>query len=119
MPNSLCHFELMTNDVAKCKSFYGTVFGWNFDDQAMPGYTLIHTGHEPTGGVFAKPPNAPHPCMNVYFRVESIEQILDLSSRNGGKTIVPKTPIPGVGHFAMFADPEGIAVGVMCPNPDA
>jgi len=25
---------------------------------------------------------------------------------------VPKTPIPNVGHFAVFADPDGIGVGL-------
>ena len=30
----------------------------------------------------------------------------------GGRTLVPKTPIPSVGHFAVFADPDGIGVGL-------
>ncbi len=117
MPNPLCHFELMTTDVAKCKAFYGAVFEWKFDDKSMAGYTLIHTGQEPTGGVFAKPPDAPHACTNVYFTVDDIERVLGLAAKHGGKTLVPKTAIPGIGHFAMFADPEGIAIGIMRPNP--
>ena len=119
MPNPLCHFELMTQDVARCKAFYAAVFGWHFDDDAMPGYTLVHTGQEPTGGVFAKPEGAPHACMNIYFKVDNIERILDLAKQRGGKIIVPKSPIPGVGHFAMFTDPEGIAIGIMRPDPAA
>jgi len=116
MPSPLCHFELMTNDVPKSKAFYGAVFNWNFDDKAMPGYTLIHTGQEPTGGVFARPPDAPHPCMNVYFTVDNIERVLGLVAKNGGKMLIPKTAIQGVGHFAMFSDPEGIVVGIMQPG---
>lgn len=112
----MSHFELMTGDVARCKAFYGAVFGWSFDDASMPGYTLVDTGREPTGGIFAKPSEKAAPCMNVYFRVENIEQTLKVATQQGGKVLVPKTPIPGVGHFAMFADPEGVAIGIMQPN---
>ncbi len=115
MANSLCHFELMTNDVGKCRAFYGSVFSWTFDDASMPGYTIIHTGQDPGGGLFAKPPEAPHPCMNVYFTVQSIEKTLATVNEKGGKTLVPMTAIPNVGHFAMFTDPEGVVIGIMQP----
>lgn len=116
MPNPLCHFEVMTKDVAKCKAFYSSVFAWTFDDKTMPGYTLVHTGQEPTGGIFEKPAEAPHACLNVYFTVQDLEKTLAKAGELGGKTLVPKTPIPGVGHFAMFTDPEGVPVGIMQPG---
>lgn len=115
MPNPLCHFELMTNDPAKCQAFYGSVFDWQFDDASMPGYTLVNTGSEPTGGVFPKPDSAPGPCINVYFQVPDIDASLAKITDNGGTVLIPKTAIPNVGHFAMFADPEGVAVGLMQP----
>ena len=113
MSNPLCHFELMTNDPEKCKAFYGTVFGWTYDDQSMPGYTLIHTGQDPSGGVFPKPAEVPGACMNVYFQVDDIDTTLGRATEHGAAVLVPKTAIPGVGHFAMFTDPEGIAIGLM------
>ncbi len=116
MSNPLCHFELMTDDVARCKAFYGAVFDWKYDDEAMPGYTIVHTGQDPNGGVFARPKDAPHPCMNVYFKVDDIVKTLAACTKQGGKVLVPQTPIPGVGHFAMFTDPEGIVVGIMQPS---
>ena len=116
MANPLCHFELMTDDVARCKAFYGAVFDWKYDDVAMPGYTIVHTGQDPGGGIFARPKDAPHPCMNVYFTVGDIDKTLAKVAEMGGKVIVPKTPIPTVGHFAMFTDPEGIVIGIMRPG---
>ncbi len=115
MPNPLSHFELMTEDPAKCKAFYGAVFDWQFDEESMPGYTLVNTGAEPTGGVFPKPADAPSACLNAYFQVDNIDATLEKATQHGGKVIVPKTAIPNVGHFAMFADPEGIAIGLMQP----
>lgn len=106
----------MTNDPEKCKAFYGAVFDWQFDDQSMPGYTLVNAGAEPSGGIFPKPPDAPGVCLNAYFNVEDIETVLGKATKNGGKVLVPKTAIPGVGFFAMFSDPEGIPIGIMQPD---
>jgi len=38
--------ELMTNDVAKTKAFYGATLGWTFSDMPMQAgvYTLAHSG---------------------------------------------------------------------------
>ncbi len=116
MPNPLCHFEVMTDDPENCKAFYEVVFGWQFDDSSMPGYTLINTGVEPTGGIFPKPEDAPGVCMNVYFQVQDIDATLKKATDHGGSTLVPKTEIPSVGHFAMFTDPEGIALGIIQPK---
>lgn len=113
MPNPLCHFEFMTADVARCRAFYSGVFDWRFDDGTMPGYTLIQTGQDAAGGMFQKPPNAPFVCLNVYFSVSDIDATLQKAISLGGRVVVPRTPIPGVGHFAMFADPENVVIGIM------
>jgi len=116
MPNALCHFELMTKDPLKCKAFYGAVFDWQFDDESMPGYTLVNTGAEPTGGIFLKPSDAPDVCLNVYFQVADIDATLTNAANHGATVLVPKTAIPNVGHFAMISDPEGIGIGLMQPS---
>jgi hypothetical protein len=115
MPNPLCHFELMTNDPAACRKFYGGIFDWKFDDRSMPGYTLVNTGAEPGGGIFPKPPHAPGACMNVYFQVEDVEATLAKAVQLGARIVVPRSNIPNVGEFALFADPEGIVVGLFKP----
>ena len=119
MSNPLCHFELMTDDPQKCKAFFGKVFDWNFDEHSIPGYTLIKTGAEPTGGVFPRPAEAPAVCVNIYFSVEDIDATIAKVTDNGGTVIVPKTAIPNIGHFAMFAAPEGIVIGIMQPAGEA
>ena len=115
MPNPLCHFELMTDDPQKCKAFYGAVFDWKFDDDSMPGYTLVSAGAEPSGGIFPKPAQAPSVCANIYFNVTDIDQTLASVTEHGGAIVVPRTTIPNVGEFAMFADPEGIIIGLLKP----
>ncbi len=116
MANPLCHFELMTGDPEKCRAFYGAVFDWQFDDKTMPGYSLVDTGTEPIGGVFKKPESSLPPCANIYFQVSDIEDSLKRATDHGATVLVQKTKIPGVGHFAMFTDPEGIVIGLMQSN---
>jgi len=116
MSSPLCHFELMVADAAKARAFYGQVFGWSFDNDTMPGYTLVDTGQEPTGAIFKSPEGAGGVCANVYFKVADINATLEKAKKSGAKVLVPRTEIPGVGHFALFADPDGIPVGIMQPN---
>ncbi len=105
----------MSGDPEKFKAFYGKVFDWKFDDDSMPGYTLINAGVEPTGGLAAKPPESPGPCLNIYFQVNDVDAVLKKAENNGAKVLVPKTQIPNVGHIALFADPEGIPIGILQP----
>ena len=112
MGNPLCHFELMSSDLEKARQFYGEVFDWTFDDQGMPGYVMIGTGKSPDGGIMVKPAQAPRHALQVYFQVDSIEQTLSTVERAGGHVIVGKTEIPTIGYWAMFADPDGIGVGL-------
>ena len=51
MANPFVHVELNTQDVAKAKSFYQSLFAWTLNDVDMGGgmtYTLINVG-EGTG----------------------------------------------------------------------
>jgi len=116
MSNPLCHFDFLTGDPAKFQAFYGSVFGWEFDDESMPGYSLINAGTEPTGGMAKMPEGSPGACINVYFQVNDIETTLKKAEEQGAKVLVPKTQIPNVGHIALFADPEGIPIGILEPG---
>jgi len=42
-----------------------------------------------------------------YVTTDDIEASLEKIGSNGGSTVVPKTEIPGFGHFAIFSDPTG------------
>lgn len=117
MANDFCHIELATDDPDKAKSFYGKLFSWSF--QAMPGspYTMIDPGEGPGGGVMAKPmPNVPTAWM-PYVHVNDLDSTVQTVPALGGTVIVPKMPVPGIGHFAVIQDPTGGVIGVFQPLP--
>lgn len=119
MPNPICHWELMVNDLDKAKRFYGGVFRWSFDDAKYPGYTLIDTGEGVGGGMMQRPPSAPAAALNTYFAVDDVDKTLRRVVESGGTVVMPRTEIPGIGWFAMFLDPERIPIAILQPVPMA
>ena len=113
MGNPIVHWELLVADEAEGKKFYGNVFDWEFNESAFPGYSLINTGAEPGGGILTKPDMALHFGLNHYFQVDDVEATLAKAAAAGARVLAPKTAIPGVGHWAMFADPDGIPIGIL------
>jgi predicted enzyme related to lactoylglutathione lyase len=51
--------------------------------------------------------------------VPSCDEYLRRIDAAGGKTIVPKMPIPGVGWLAYCTDPEGNGFGIMQADESA
>lgn len=112
MANPIIHWELMVQDTEKAKAFYGRLFDWKFDELGG-GYTSVRPGEGPAGGMMKKPPNAPMPGLNVYFKVASLDASLKRAAELGARVIVPRTEVPGMCWFAMFLDPDGIPVGIL------
>ena len=44
MGNPFVHIELSTDDVAKAKKFYKSVFDWKLSDIPKMGYTMLDVG---------------------------------------------------------------------------
>ena len=112
MSNSVCHWELMVNDVEKAKAFYAKIFDWKFEGTSSSEYVMINTGERPFGGMMAKPKAAPMAALNVYFSVASVDATLRKVVEAGATVIVPKMQVPEAGWFAMFLDPDGIPIGI-------
>ncbi|HLA81495.1 MAG TPA: VOC family protein [Thermoleophilia bacterium] len=113
MGNPMFHWELMVNDVDKAIDFYSKVFDWEIDRSSFPNYPLIKTGSNPGGGILKKPEMVPNPALNIYFHTEDIEDTLTRATVTGATIVSAKTTIPGMGFWAIFADPDGTPIGVM------
>lgn len=51
--------------------------------------------------------------MTAYVSVDDLDSTLARVKDLGGTALVPPTPIPGVGAFALFHDPEGNTLGIL------
>ncbi len=115
--------ELLTNDVAKAKSFYGETLGWTYTDMPTPSggvYTLAHSGSAMAGGMIdmagITPPGVGPHWFN-YIEVDDVDHRVGLVAENGGKVLRPAFNIPNVGRVAIITDATGAAVGVMTSTP--
>lgn len=114
MGQPVAMFEFASTDAERARSFYSELFGWSIAPM-QDGYSLIDTdageGAIPGGIGAAEEGEAPH--ITVYVRVDDLQASLDKASSLGGTTIVPPTVLPGdYGSFAIFADPDGVHVGL-------
>jgi predicted enzyme related to lactoylglutathione lyase len=105
--------ELGTTDPAAGQAFYAKVVGWEMQDTQMPGmtYTLINAGPAQVGGITtladqAKAMGAP-PNWLGYVGVADVDAMAAKVKSLGGQVYFGPMDIPGVGRFAVTADPQG------------
>ena len=123
MDHTVVHFEIPANKPEKLSGFYKGLFGWKFEKMKMQTnnpsgemeYWMIET--KPTqespgtnGGMMKRMDQGQQ--VTNYVMVESVDDYAKKAQQLGGKLIVPKTPIPGMGAFAVALDPEGNAFGM-------
>jgi predicted enzyme related to lactoylglutathione lyase len=114
MGNPFVHVELMSTDVGKAKSFYGTLFDWQLEDMPMSEmtYTIIKVG-EGTGGGLMKNPMPGSPSSWVpYVLVEDVRSTTDKAKSLGATLVKDVSEVPGMGWFSIINDPTGAMLGL-------
>jgi predicted enzyme related to lactoylglutathione lyase len=116
MPNQQGEFiwyELMTPDIDGARSFYGAL-GLGMSAQSdMPGqdYRMIAYGQAMVGGAMELDADmlahGAAPMWLGYIAVADVDAAAAKIVELGGHLFVPPRDIPGVGRFAMAADPQG------------
>ncbi|MHA2428931.1 MAG: VOC family protein [Candidatus Hermodarchaeia archaeon] len=118
----IIHFEIAVDDPDRAVKFYKTVFGWKIDKWEGPvDYWLVVTGQKPEPGIdgaLQLRKDARQPITNI-IGVDSVDEYSERIQKAGGKIIVPKMAVPGVGWAAYAEDSEGNGFGMMQDDPDA
>ena len=111
MGNPVVHFEIRAADPDAARDFYGKLFGWEFPDGGIPGYTYVESGVPGAipGGI--GPTQGGSDLVTVFVGVDDVDVALRQAERLGGTVVQPATKVPGV-TFGLFADTEGHIVGV-------
>ena len=121
MPNNIVHFAVHADDVERAKGFYGSVFGWQFEDWGPPEFYRVRTGTEEDPGVRGalqkrRGQSADQPPMIGYectIGVEDLDATAAAVEKHGGKVVMSKFQIPGVGWLIFFRDTEDNVVGAI------
>lgn len=113
MGNPVVHFEISGPDPGALARFYTELFGWQAQHMPEMDYIVINTRGRTgiNGGI---PPGRDISASSVtfYVKADDIQPLLDRAEALGGKTVVPVTDM-GIVTFALFADPDGLVVGLV------
>jgi uncharacterized protein len=112
MAQPVVHFEIGARDTQKAFAFYAELFDWKIDGQSMKDYGLVEAGPGGIGGGIFRASDQFPSHLTIYVQVDDLQMYCDKVVSLGGKVVVPPSPIPGVGAFAMFHDPEGNMIGL-------
>ncbi len=116
------HFEIHADDPERAGAFYQRVFGWESTRWEGPEpYWLVKTGPDGQPGIDGGIIKRRDPRGNVYNTIDvpDLEAFLAKVEAEGGKTVVPRMPVPGVGWLAYCKDTEGNVFGMMQADPAA
>ncbi len=113
------HFEIPADDPERAAKFYTKVFGWKINKWEGPmAYWLVTTGDKSVLGIDGAIMQRSETASTVVNSIDvpSVDDFIKKVTKNGGKVITPKTPIPGVGYFAYCKDTEGNMFGILQPD---
>ncbi len=115
------HFDISALDPEKLIDFYKSIFNWKFEKwgEGEMEYWLIDTGTgEPgiNGGMSKRQKDN---YVMITLSVDDMDKATDEIKKKGGKILFEKSPIPGVGYFAQFEDPDGNMLGLMQSDKNA
>ena len=119
MGRPVVHWELWSQDPEKASVFYKQVFDWEVRHIPEMDYRMVETGGE--GGIngeIMKPKSGPWPGnLTFYIDVDDLDAYGRKITGAGGKIIVDKMDVPGVGQFSLFEDPDGRVLGLWKQKP--
>jgi uncharacterized protein len=118
------HFDITAGDPERAVSFYEQAFGWKFTrwgDGGPMDYWLIETGetHPGIDGGLSRRQEGDAPATTNTIGVDSLDDAMEAVKRAGGEIIQDRMPIPSVGWFAAFTDPDGNRFGLMQSDESA
>jgi predicted enzyme related to lactoylglutathione lyase len=130
---TIVHFEIPADDVERSRKFYTDLFGWKIEkwpgmDSDSGGssnmeYWVITTTDEKGnkaligGGMMKR--QKPHEQITNFIDVKSVDEYSSKIEKLGGKVVVPKMAVPGMGYFAVGHDTENNSFGIWESNESA
>jgi len=107
-PGAFVWVDLVTDDLARAKAFYGELFGWTFQGD---GYvSVLHDGTPIAGMVpVAQLPERRSEWV-ANLSVTDVDRAAELAQQHGGEVQRGPVDAPRRGRLALLSDPAGAAV---------
>ncbi len=118
LTGKLIWFDLLTENLAGAKKFYGPVFGWTFSDITGPNgqFSIISVGNERIGGIYQRNGAARSGPTNrwlTFISVPDASAAARYAASHGGKVVSGPTSVPARGTHVILRDPQGALFGAL------
>jgi predicted enzyme related to lactoylglutathione lyase len=113
--------DLRTSDVEAAKAFYGSLFGWTFDEEDGPDGERVTIARKSAGAVegivaaiapLSSPDTSPPAQWNTYFAVDNVHTALARTITGGGAVVQAPVEIGDAGVLAVVDDSNGASLGL-------
>ncbi len=122
--DKVVHFEIPADDMARAKQFYSSIFGWEVTDMPMPSgmiYTIARTvavdekqmpkeSGAINGAIMQRSDAVQAPVLAI--NVSSVDDYVKKVEAAGGKVVMPKMEVGGMGYYAYVTDTESNVIGL-------
>lgn len=115
-------FEIPATNLPRAVAFYEQILGISIEQMKFPEMEMglfPYEGQMVTGMILKAEGYQPSADgVTLYLNGgENLQIILDKVEKNGGKIVIPKTPLADEsGYFAIFHDTEGNKLGLHSPQ---
>jgi uncharacterized protein len=118
-PGTFSWTDLATSDPDDAKRFYTGLFGWEFEDQPIPGdggvYTMLRKDGKDVAALFKGQEGMPT-FWGSYVTVESADSAAAKAADLGGTLMMEPFDVMDVGRMSVIADPTGAALCLWEPR---
>ena len=116
-PGTFSWTDLATNDASAAKSFYASLFGWEYEDSPIPEggvYSMALRDGSEVAALSETQDQPPH--WNCYVTVESADDATAHARDVGAGVMMDPFDVMDVGRMSVITDPAGAALCLWEPR---
>jgi uncharacterized protein len=119
MGQPVVHFEIVGKDADRLRTYYGELFGWQFDADNPMNYGIVQRDQNVSdegvgiGGGIGAGPEGYEGHVTFYVGVPDVEAALAKAESLGGSRMMGPERVMEQVEIGQFKDPEGRLVGVV------
>ncbi|MFD5630720.1 MULTISPECIES: VOC family protein [unclassified Streptomyces] len=110
--------DLGTSDIEGATSFYGGLFGWQFQTAGPDagGYGFFQLAGETAAGGMQTTPDQGPPSWTVYFQTPDADATVKAVEQAKGSVLMQPMDVMNEGRMAIIADEAGVSFGIWQPG---
>ena len=113
-PGRFVWYDLVTDDVAAAKTFYGELFGWEFGSNSEDDlFTVITLNDKPIAGIILEDKTERDLPTARWFSsvsVEDVDDAVEAALDRSADIRIPPSDLPDRGRYSVLHDPQGAAL---------